>query len=455
LGATLAHELAYNADGVRTSKTVAGDTTECVLDLAATLPVVISDTQAVYLYGLDIVAQQEILRQGSGQAPRLYYVHDGLGSVRQLLDTTGQIETNYAYDPFGVPLVGGEVYNPYQFTGEAWDAEVGLLYLRSRYYQPEVGRFVTRDAWPGDPLRPGTLNGYVYVVNSPVNLADATGMDAPNPIARACMLEATCPNPSPNPRYFATKLRVLYGIMVGGPQRHDPPTGGPCPEGEYAFWSDWIWWQLQLVERAAADFADKMEGGAAGLRSKVAPVHLYKREDALVIPFVGIVGGWTQPISSVTLPGTRGDWGLEGGAWMKGVVVHELAHVWDFFHEGGRLSSQMASGFWYRQAAGCQVAITARFGQPRVRGWQTGHTRPWLNPSEDWADSVVAYVYPEYVKGDPNNPRMGEISESRWYFVAQQMNPGNPDRFPYPEGWRAIVFEPTDLTQILSDRDEE
>jgi hypothetical protein len=77
----------------------------------ATLPVVISDTEAVYLYGLDIIAQQ--------QSERLYYVHDGLGSVRQLVDTTGEIQTNYAYDPFGVPLVGGEVYNPYEFTGEA------------------------------------------------------------------------------------------------------------------------------------------------------------------------------------------------------------------------------------------------------------------------------------------------------------------------------------------------
>ena len=89
---------------MRTSKTVAGDTTEYVLDLAATLPVVISNTEAVYLYGLDIIAQQ--------QSERLYYMHDGLGSVRQLVDTTSQIEINYAYDPFGVPLVGGDVYNP-------------------------------------------------------------------------------------------------------------------------------------------------------------------------------------------------------------------------------------------------------------------------------------------------------------------------------------------------------
>ena len=167
---SLTTQFAYNGDGVRTSKTVAGDTMEYVLDLAATLPVVISDTEAVYLYGLDIIAQQ--------QAERLYYAHDGLGSVRQLLDTTGQIETNYAYDPFGVPLVGGEVYNPYQSTGEAWDGEVELLYLRARYYQPETGRFITKDPWLGEVWRPGTLNLYVYAMDNPIGLGDPTGMQA-------------------------------------------------------------------------------------------------------------------------------------------------------------------------------------------------------------------------------------------------------------------------------------
>ena len=106
------------------SKTVGETTTDYVLDLATTLPVVISDTDAVYLYGLDIIAEQLALRQGSGQAQRYYCVHDGLGSVRQLLDNTGQIGESYAYDPFGVPLVGNGVANPFRFTGEAWDAEV-------------------------------------------------------------------------------------------------------------------------------------------------------------------------------------------------------------------------------------------------------------------------------------------------------------------------------------------
>ncbi|MGB3904693.1 MAG: RHS repeat-associated core domain-containing protein, partial [Anaerolineae bacterium] len=70
-------------------------------------------------------------------------MHDGLGSVRQLLDNTGQIAETYAYDPFGVPLSADTVYNPFRFTGEVWDAEVDLLYLRARYYQPATGRFVT------------------------------------------------------------------------------------------------------------------------------------------------------------------------------------------------------------------------------------------------------------------------------------------------------------------------
>jgi RHS repeat-associated protein len=173
---SLTTQFAYNGDGVRTSKTVAGDTTEYVLDLAATLPVVISDTEAVYLYGLDIIAQQ--------QSDRLYYVHDGLGSVRQLVDTTGQIEANYVYDPFGVPVMGGEVYNPYQFTGEAWDAEVRLLYLRARYYQPEVGRFVTKDPWAGDVWRPNTLNRYSYARSNPVSRTDPGGLNGYGPDSR-------------------------------------------------------------------------------------------------------------------------------------------------------------------------------------------------------------------------------------------------------------------------------
>jgi RHS repeat-associated protein len=176
---------------------VDGDTTQYVLDLAATLPVVVSGTEAVYLYGLDIVAQQ--------QSDRQYYFHDGLGSVRQLLDSTGDLEANYAYDPFGVPVVAGDASNPYRFTGEAWDEEVELLYLRARYYQPETGRFITKDPWPGDVWQPGTLNRYVYVRNNPVNGIDPGGLEGSG----------------------ASRTRAEWIGPVPPPPRYDPQFGGP------------------------------------------------------------------------------------------------------------------------------------------------------------------------------------------------------------------------------------
>ena len=126
-------------------------------------------------------------------------MHDGLGSVRQLVDNTGQIATNYAYDPFGVPLSENAVYNPFRFTGEGWDAEVELLYLRARYYQPEVGRFITRDPWDPNVHRPGTLNGFVYVTNNPVNYTDPSGLQGPDPLGLGGLERPTRPAPGPLP----------------------------------------------------------------------------------------------------------------------------------------------------------------------------------------------------------------------------------------------------------------
>jgi RHS repeat-associated protein len=185
---------------VRTSKTVSGETTQYVLDLAATLPVVVSDTEAVYLYGLDILAQQQV--------ERLYYFHDGLGNVRQLLDSTGEVQTNYAYDPFGVPVVVGDASNPYQFTGEAWDEEVELLYLRARCYQPETGRFITKDPWAADILRPGTLHRYGYVQSNPVNGTDPAGLEGPGPHFPE-LRQQEQPGYSP---YASLKLAVGLGV---------------------------------------------------------------------------------------------------------------------------------------------------------------------------------------------------------------------------------------------------
>jgi RHS repeat-associated protein len=422
---------AYNGDGVRTSKTSAGETTEYALDLLATLPVVISDTDAVYLYGLDIIAQQ--------QTERLYYFHDGLGSVRQLVDTTGHVETNYAYDPFGVPVAEGDGSNPYQYTGEAWDAEVELLYLRARYYQPEVGRFITKDPWEGDLRQPTTLNRYVYARDNPINLTDPAGLQTW--CLGSCQPQIV--NPDPELRRWADHLLAWFSIQVG--QEYIAPTLSheEVPQLSYILWSNWSDEQLRLVNQAADDFAVHMQGYTTDFRSKVGPLPLYKREGALEIPFMGGVGGFTG-LRSVTLPGTG--WSDEGGAMMKGTIVHEMAHIWDLHAGWGAVSREMASGFWTAKLAECQFPPYAvEAWHPIVSDWRPGRERQWLNPAEDWADSVVAYVYPAYVSGAG---KKGEISESRWYFVASRMNPGNPERYEYPPQWRSIEFPDTLLREI-------
>ena len=67
---------------------------------------------------------------------------------------------------------GGE---PYGYTGEHWDAATGLLYLRARWYNPALGRFLTRDPFPGLAALPATQHPYVYVGNNPVLYVDPSG----------------------------------------------------------------------------------------------------------------------------------------------------------------------------------------------------------------------------------------------------------------------------------------
>jgi len=111
-------------------------------------------------------------------------VDDGLGSVRGLVDPIGQVVQSYSFSPFGVPLgeSGGE---PYGFTGEQWDASAGLVFLRARYYQPGVGRFINKDPWPADMFQPQTFNAWPYVTNNPVNRVDPSGYFSNDQIARS------------------------------------------------------------------------------------------------------------------------------------------------------------------------------------------------------------------------------------------------------------------------------
>ena len=70
------------------------------------------------------------------------------GDVVALTDSAGAVVATYEYDAYGNLLKEtGTVENPYRYAGYRYDKEIGLYYLQSRYYNPETGRFLTRDTF--------------------------------------------------------------------------------------------------------------------------------------------------------------------------------------------------------------------------------------------------------------------------------------------------------------------
>ena len=103
-------------------------------------------------------------------------LQDGLGSVRALASLDGTVTDSLDYDAFGNVIArAGSIPSPHQFAGEYFEQELGMYYLRSRYYQPRTGRFWTRDSFEGFSMDPRSLHAYAYCQNNPLNRVDPSG----------------------------------------------------------------------------------------------------------------------------------------------------------------------------------------------------------------------------------------------------------------------------------------
>ena len=154
--------------GDRLRRIIGGATTRYALDLNNSLAQVLSDGSNTYLYGLDRIAQQNILG-------RQYYLGDALGSARQLTNAVGSVTLARSYEPFGRLLsAAGNPLTKYGYTGE-WTDPTNLIYLRARYYDPATGRFLSKDPVRGLASLPQTLNPYTYAINNPIQYVDPSG----------------------------------------------------------------------------------------------------------------------------------------------------------------------------------------------------------------------------------------------------------------------------------------
>ena len=117
-----------------------------------------------------------------------FYRKDAQGNIIALLDSNGSVVVRYVYDAWGNHAVLGTdgndisdanhigILNPFRYRGYFYDEETGLYYLKTRYYDPETGRFITIDGI--EYLDPETINGlnlYAYCGNNPVMYTDPNG----------------------------------------------------------------------------------------------------------------------------------------------------------------------------------------------------------------------------------------------------------------------------------------
>ena len=112
-----------------------------------------------------------------------YYFEKTLQSdISRIYDSEGNVVGEYLYDAWGNLLNADSLteiakQNPFRYRGYYFDSETGLYYLRSRYYDPQVGRFINADS----QLNTDSTNGYnlfAYCENNPVSASDSDGMRA-------------------------------------------------------------------------------------------------------------------------------------------------------------------------------------------------------------------------------------------------------------------------------------
>ena len=173
-------EYTYNGDDLRVRKTVrksdSGYTPQVTCFLYDRQHVILEtdgsgNTVTRYIRGINYIAQY------SG-TEFSYYLYNGHGDVVQTVSASGEILNHYDYDIFGNPVLTIETAAcNIRYAGEYLDKETGLYYLRARYYNPYIGRFISEDSYWGEDDNPLSLNLYTYCFNDPIRFIDPTGHD--------------------------------------------------------------------------------------------------------------------------------------------------------------------------------------------------------------------------------------------------------------------------------------
>jgi RHS repeat-associated protein len=160
---------AYDGTGLRASQTISGATTYLTWDASGTLPLILNDGQYSFIYGPGNLPVEQV--STTGQV--LYLHHDQQGSTRLLSGSSGANEGATTFDAYGNVIEhSGTAVTPLGYDGQYTSADTGLIYLRSRTYDPATAQFLSTD-----PIVAITRAPYGYASQNPVNVDDPSGLD--------------------------------------------------------------------------------------------------------------------------------------------------------------------------------------------------------------------------------------------------------------------------------------
>lgn len=169
-------EYAYDGNNRRISKTVNGAVTKYVYDGDEVSEETDDSGTVLSSYVYDYNGMPISVTEG-GQTYNYHY--NGHGDVVVFTDATGNSVATYEYDVWGnVTAKTGNVDSLFGYAGQfgyVHDSETGLYFLQSRYYDPEIGRFTTKDRFMGFENRPASQNQFTYCEDNPTNSVDPDG----------------------------------------------------------------------------------------------------------------------------------------------------------------------------------------------------------------------------------------------------------------------------------------
>ncbi len=182
----------YNADGIRSSKTVNGVTHYYHLAGTQILSEEWTDAnevQHLIIYHYDSNGQPVGMSYRNstdyeGTYDSFLFVKNLQGDIIKVLDDEGNLLVSYTYDAWGNPTSTtysnsgastAVIYNPFRYRGYHYDSETGLYYLNSRYYNPAIGRFINSDVLVSTGQGLLGYNMFVYCNNNPIAFSDPSG----------------------------------------------------------------------------------------------------------------------------------------------------------------------------------------------------------------------------------------------------------------------------------------